>query len=139
MVFNEGVANLKIFHVSDMVLKQILSVKIKKIFFLFFLLSSTGKVSPPDKYHPSWHAIGDPTEASFATLAMKAGFTLKEIERDYPPVKSFGFDSFRKRAAIIRTHQQKVISSVKGSIETILDASTKIIVDGKVNELTDIQ
>ncbi|MBK7307792.1 MAG: cation-transporting P-type ATPase [Chitinophagaceae bacterium] len=110
-----------------------------KIFFLSGLLSSTGKVSPPDKYHPSWHAIGDPTEASFATLAMKAGFTLEEIERDYPPVKSFGFDSFRKRAAIIRTHQQKVISSVKGSIETILDASTKIIVDGKVNDLTDIQ
>ena len=110
-----------------------------KIFFLSGLLSSTGKVSPPDKYHPSWHAIGDPTEASFATLAMKAGFTLEEIEKDYPPVKSFGFDSFRKRAAIIRTHQQKVISSVKGSIETILAVSTKIISDGKVNELTDVQ
>lgn len=110
-----------------------------KIFFLSGLLSSTGKISPPDKYHPSWHSIGDPTEASFATLAMKAGFTLEEIEKDYPPVKSFGFDSFRKRAAIIRTHQQKVISSVKGSIETILDVSTKIIVDGKVNELTDTQ
>ena len=110
-----------------------------KIFFLSGLLSSTGKISPPDKYHPSWHSIGDPTEASFATLAMKAGFTLEEIEKDYPPVKSFGFDSFRKRAAIIRTHQQKIISSVKGSIETILAVSTKIISDGKVNELTDTQ
>lgn len=110
-----------------------------KIFFLSGLLSSTGKISPLDKYHPSWHAIGDPTEAAFATLAMKAGFTLEEIEKDYPAVKSFGFDSFRKRASIIRTHQQKVISSVKGSIETILVVSTKIIADGKVNELTDTQ
>ncbi|CAF3291876.1 unnamed protein product, partial [Rotaria sp. Silwood2] len=110
-----------------------------KIFFLSGLLSSTGKISPPDKFHPSWHSIGDPTEAAFATLAMKAGFTLEEIEKDYPLVKSFGFDSFRKRAAIIRTHQDKIISSVKGSIESLLEASTKIISNGNVNDLTDEQ
>ena len=110
-----------------------------KIFFLSGLLSSTGKISPPDKFHPSWHSIGDPTEASFATLAMKAGFTLEEIEKDYPLVKAFGFDSFRKRAAIIRIHQNKIISSVKGSIESILEASTKIISNGNVNDLTDAQ
>lgn len=107
-----------------------------KIFFLSGLLSSTGKISPPDNFHSSWHSIGDPTEAAFATLAMKAGFTLEEIEKDYPLIKAFGFDSFRKRAAIIRTHQDKVISSVKGSIESVLEASTKLISDGKINELT---
>jgi Ca2+-transporting ATPase len=110
-----------------------------KIFFLSGLLSSTGKISPPDKFHPSWHSIGDPTEAAFSTLAMKAGFTLEEIEKEYPLVKAFGFDSFRKRAAIIRRHQNKIISSVKGSIESILEASTKIISNGKVDDLTDQQ
>ncbi len=110
-----------------------------KIFFLSGFLSSTGKIGQPDKFHLSWHSIGDPTEASFATLAMKAGFTIEEIEKDYPLVKAFGFDSFRKRAAIIRTHQNKIISSVKGSIESILAASTKIISNGNVNELTDAQ
>ena len=46
MVFFVGVANLKIFHVSDMVLKQILSVKIKKIFFLFLKRRSSDLLLP---------------------------------------------------------------------------------------------
>lgn len=107
-----------------------------KIFFLSGFLSSTGKISPPDKYHPSWYCIGDPTEASFATLAMKAGFTLEEIEKDYLFVKAFRFDSFRKRATIIRKHKDKMISSVKGSIESVLEVSTKLIANGKIEELT---
>ncbi len=107
-----------------------------KIFFLSGFLSSKGKVSPPDKNHHSWYSIGDPTETSFSTLAMKAGYNLEEIEREYPILKAFGFDSFRKRATIIRTHKQKVISFVKGSIESILEVSTRIITNGKVSVLT---
>lgn len=108
-----------------------------KIFFLSGLLSSTGKISPPDAYHTGWYCIGDPTEASFATLAMKTGFSLEEVVQDYPIVKSFPFDSFRKRAAIIRTHKNKVISFVKGSLETVISASTKIISNGNVTTLTE--
>jgi Ca2+-transporting ATPase len=110
-----------------------------KIFFLSGFLSSTGKICPPDKYHPSWYCLGDPTEASFATLSMKAGFTLEEIEKEYPLVKAFAFDSFRKRASIIRSHQHDIISSVKGSIESILSVSSHIVSDGHVKELTDLQ
>jgi P-type Ca2+ transporter type 2C len=58
-----------------------------KIFFLSGYLSSNGKISAPDKKHPSWYSIGDPTETSFATLAMKAGFTLDDVEKDYPAIK----------------------------------------------------
>lgn len=108
-----------------------------KVFFLSGFLSSTGKINPPDKYHPGWYCIGDPTEASFAALAMKAGFSLEEVEKDYPIVKYFGFDSFRKRATIIRKHNDKIISFTKGSLESVLDTSTKIIVNGNVKELTD--
>ncbi|MEI6579988.1 MAG: HAD-IC family P-type ATPase, partial [Eubacteriales bacterium] len=110
-----------------------------KIFFLSGFLSSKGKVSPPDKNHHSWYSIGDPTETSFSTLAMKAGFKLEEIEKDYPLVKAFAFDSFRKRATIIRKHKHNVISFVKGSIESILEVSTKTITNGKVSELSKAQ
>ncbi|MDP3667563.1 MAG: HAD-IC family P-type ATPase, partial [Sediminibacterium sp.] len=110
-----------------------------KVFFLSGFLSSTGKINPPDLYHPGWYCIGDPTEASFGALAMKAGFSLEEVQKDYPVVKSFGFDSFRKRAAIIRTHKGKVISFIKGSLESVLDASTKIILNGNVKELAETQ
>jgi P-type Ca2+ transporter type 2C len=107
-----------------------------KAFFLSGLLSSTGRINPPDQYHNGWYCIGDPTEAAFATLAMKTGFSLEEVDKDYPVVQSFAFDSFRKRAAIIRTHKSKVISSVKGSLESVLAASTKIIANERITELT---
>ena len=110
-----------------------------KIFFLSGFLSSMGKISPPDKIHKSWYSIGDPTETSFSTIAMKAGYKLETVEKDYPIVKSFAFDSFRKRATIIRTHKHKVISFVKGSIESVLEASTKTISDGKVSKMTSAQ
>jgi Ca2+-transporting ATPase len=106
-----------------------------KIFFLSGFLSSTGRINPPDKYHNSWYCIGDPTEAAFATLAMKAGFVLEEVVKDYPLVKSFSFDSFRKRASIIRSHKGKTISFVKGSIETILEKSVKVISGDAIQDL----
>jgi len=110
-----------------------------KPFFLSGFLSSIGKVSPPDAIHTSWYSIGDPTETSFATLAMKAGFVLAEIEKDYPAVKVFEFDSFRMMATIIRTHHQKTIAFAKGSMEAILQASVTIITDGKVQTMSEEQ
>jgi len=109
-----------------------------KLFFLSGFLSSIAKVNPPDKYHSGWYCIGDPTEASFATLAMKAGFNLEIIEKENPEVKTFSFDSFRKRASIIRKYDNKTISFVKGSLESILEASTKIIEHGKIKEFSEI-
>jgi P-type Ca2+ transporter type 2C len=110
-----------------------------KIFFLSGFLSSNGKVATPDKSHKTWYSIGDPTETCFATLAMKAGFTLDEIEKDYPSIKTFGFDSFRKRATIIHKHNDKVIAFVKGSIESVLAVSSKQIVNGIVSDLNEDQ
>jgi len=110
-----------------------------KVFFLSGFLSSTGKINPPDKYHPGWYCIGDPTEASFAALAMKAGFSLEEVYKDYPAVNYFGFDSFRKKASIIRKHNDKVISFVKGSLESVLESSPKIVLNGTVKQFTDSQ
>jgi Ca2+-transporting ATPase len=107
-----------------------------KIFFLSGYLSSTGKINPPDKYHSGWYCLGDPTEASFASLAMKAGYSLEEIEIEYPVIKSFSFDSFRKRATIIRSHNNKIIAFIKGSLESVLSVSSKIIINGEIKELT---
>lgn len=107
--------------------------------FLCGFLSSTGKINPPDAYHRTWYSIGDPTESAFATLAMKTGFTLEEIEKKYPIVKSFPFDSFRKRTSIIRTQDGNPISFVKGSLESVLEVSSKIISNGKIHDFPDFK
>lgn len=108
-----------------------------KLHFLSGFFSSTAKVNPPDKYHAGWYCIGDPTEASFITLAMKAGFNLVEVEKENPEIKTFSFDSFRKRASIIRKYDDKTISFVKGSLESILETSTKIIKNGNIKEFSE--
>ncbi len=110
-----------------------------KVFFLSGFLSSTGKINPPDKYHIGWYCMGDPTEASFSTLAIKAGFNLEEVEKEYPKVKAFAFDSFRKRASIIRIHKGKVISFIKGSLESVLEVSTRTISNGNLVDLSEDQ
>lgn len=108
-----------------------------KIFFLSGFLSSTGKINPPDNYHKGWYSIGDPTESSFATLAMKAGYSLEEVEKDYTVLQSFAFDSYRRRAAIIRSHKGKTISFVKGSLETVLSVCSSAIINGEICTLSE--
>ncbi len=108
-----------------------------KVFFLDGYLSSTGRVNPPDASHGGWYALGDPTEAAFATLALKAGYDLAELDRDYPRLALFPFDSDRKRMSIIREHKGKCIAFAKGGIESVLSVCTHDIVNGRVTELTE--
>jgi len=103
----------------------------EKVFFLTGFLASTGKVNAPDKFHPNWYAVGDPTECAFSTLAMKAGYDLTAIELAYPRLQLFPFDSFRKRVSIVRTHNGKQIACIKGSIESLLEIADKIIAHGE--------
>lgn len=75
-----------------------------KEFLLSGYLASTARINPPDDYHKTWYAIGDPTEAAFAVLAMKLGFEPEQLENDYSKVQIFPFDSFRKRISIVRNN-----------------------------------
>ncbi|HNJ65597.1 MAG TPA: cation-translocating P-type ATPase [Turneriella sp.] len=108
----------------------------RKILFLAGFLSSTGTVNPPDEFHQDFYALGDPTEAAFATLLMKAGFEPAVIAADYPRLRLFPFDSERKRISIVREHNGRRISFVKGSIESLLPLCNRHRVQGKEEELT---
>lgn len=110
-----------------------------KVFMLDGYLSSTGKINPPDKYHPTWYPLGDPTECAFSTLVLKAGFTLEEIEDGYKRLQLFPFDSFRKRVSIVRMHKGRNIGFIKGSIESILEIADSMVVRHEVKPLTDVE
>lgn len=109
----------------------------QKILFLSGFLSSTGTVNPPDSFHEDFYALGDPTEAAFATLLMKAGYAPNTVAGDYPRLKLFPFDSERKRISVVREHKGKHISFVKGSIETLLPLCTKQRVQGQERALSE--
>ena len=108
----------------------------EKLFFISGYLSSTSSVNPPDEFHTTWYGMGDPTECAFCTLAMKSGYDLAALEKEYPRLQLFPFDSERKRVSIIRDNAGKHISFAKGSIENILEVSDQQIVHGTIKPLT---
>jgi Ca2+-transporting ATPase len=107
-----------------------------KFFFVAGYLSSTSSVNPPDEFHTTWYGIGDPTESAFCTLAMKSGYELATLEKEFPRLQLFPFDSERKRVSVIRDNAGKHIAFVKGSIESILEKSDKQMVLGEIKPLT---
>ncbi len=108
-----------------------------KILFLAGFLSSTGAVNAPDEFHDDFYALGDPTEAAFATLLMKAGFDQQATSLEYERKRLFPFDSARKRISIVREHKNRQTVFVKGSIESVLACCTHERMNDKQHELTD--
>jgi len=110
--------------------------KIKQ-FFEDGFLASNGRVNPADRNHRGWYAIGDPTEAAFTPLAIKAGLDPKDLDKRFPLVHELPFDSNRKRMTIIRKHKGKLIGYMKGGLESVLSVCTHINHSGEVIPLTD--
>ncbi len=106
-----------------------------KQFFQHGLLASNGRTHPPDEQHPTWYAVGDPTEAAFMPLAMKAGLDPEERMAGFPLLRELPFDSRRKRMTMLREHNGKVIGYMKGATETVLQACTAVHRDGRPEPL----
>ncbi len=116
--------------------KKVSIEKIKQ-FFEDGYLASNGRTNPPDKNHRYWYAIGDPTEAAFSPLAMKAGFDLDDLSKRFPEVHEIPFDSDRKRMTMVRHHKGRLIGYMKGGLENVLDVCTHINRSGDIVPLSD--
>lgn len=102
------------------------------------LLASNARISPPDKTHGTWYAIGDPTEAALVTMAMKGGLQPDKLELAHPELKEFAFDSDRKRMSSLRHWGDKheLFVFTKGAPESVLEKCTKIWDHGTVRAIT---
>lgn len=108
-----------------------------QLFFENGLFASNAKVNPPDHDHASWYAIGDPTEAALITLGKKAGISSVELDKKYPELHEFTFDSVRKRMSSVRNKDGKIMAYIKGSPQSVLECCTKICDGEKIREMTD--
>jgi P-type Ca2+ transporter type 2C len=121
--------------------KQALSKEQSKALDLFFItgsMASNAHISPADDQHPTWYCIGDPTEGAVITLAMKAGIKPAELDKSYPELKEFAFDSARKRMSSIRAFGQhkELYLFAKGAPESILEKATDIWDHGHTRPIT---
>ena len=102
-----------------------------KQFFQHGLLASNGRTHPPDDQHATWYALGDPTEAAFMPLALKADLDPQERMESFPLLCELPFDSRRKRMTMVREHNGLTIGYMKGAAESVLEACAAIHRDGK--------
>ena len=106
-------------------------IQIWKHFFLGCFLNAHARVNPPDTEHQLWYAIGDPTEAALIVLAEKMWFDVDHVNKDYPEIYEFGFDSVRKMMSSIRTVDNKIFTYVKWAPKEVLEKCS-LYYDGKI-------
>ena len=106
-------------------------------FFEHGFLASEGRTHPPDDQHLDWYAVGDPTEAAFMPLAIKAGIDPEESAKALPVLTVLPFDGRRKRMTVIRQREGQSVGYMKGATSSVLDSCTAIRQRGSVTPLND--
>lgn len=110
-----------------------------ELFFLCGAFASNARIDPPDDEHPNWYCVGDPTEGALITLANKAGINVSDLDKTYPELREFAFDSGRKRMSSIRAwgDGSKLYVFAKGAPEKILERCDDFWDHGHTRKLTD--
>ncbi|NWF86214.1 cation-transporting P-type ATPase [Candidatus Bathyarchaeota archaeon] len=99
-------------------------------------LCNSAKLEPPSDHNKSWNVIGDPTDGALLVAALKYGLNMRSLSVQKPLVHMVPFDSRRKRMTTIHKVDGKILAYTKGAPRSILSICSKIIVDGKIEELT---
>ncbi|MDD5163769.1 MAG: cation-translocating P-type ATPase [Candidatus ainarchaeum sp.] len=81
-------------------------------------------------------STGDPTEIALLATAKKAGIEKKELEKQFEFLSEKPFDSQRKMMSVVFAgRENSTIVFCKGSVESLLEKSTKIFAQGKEKKL----
>lgn len=82
---------------------------------------------------------GDPTETAFIDLANRFGVNKNEMEYRFERVAEIPFDSDRKMMTTVNRDGQNLVVYTKGGLDEVLEASTHILIDGKVQPITEAE
>ncbi len=84
-----------------------------------------------------WSIAGDPTEGALLTVAGKAQLFKQDLEQKNPILGEIPFDSERKRMSMARQTDEGSMLFTKGATDVILAHTEFILLNGKVEPLTD--
>ena len=81
--------------------------------------------------------LGDPTETCLVEFAKKIDIDKEQLDKAHKRVDELPFDSTRKMMTTVNDFEDKYLVLTKGAVESILQASTKILINGEIKDLTD--
>jgi P-type Ca2+ transporter type 2C len=88
----------------------------------------------------AWEVMGDPTEGALIVSAAKVGLDKDALDAEYPRLREVPFTSERKLMTTVhRTPDNLVVSCAKGAPEMILERCTRILANGRAEELTEAE
>jgi Ca2+-transporting ATPase len=101
-------------------------------------MASNARISAPDSQHATWYTIGDPTEGALITLAAKGNILVDTLDKTYPELKEFAFDSARKRMSSIRYYgaKKELYLFAKGAPESVLERCEYVWEHGHARKMT---
>ncbi|MFQ5855896.1 MAG: cation-translocating P-type ATPase [Anaerolineae bacterium] len=115
-------------------------------------------LEPADDESGDLRAVGDPTEGALVVVAAQFGLLKAELERSLPRVAEAPFTSERKRMTTVHKvasdglpipssqpdnpepdiwNPAPYVAFTKGAVDSLLDVSSQVRVDGRIEPLTD--
>ncbi|HLN90209.1 MAG TPA: cation-transporting P-type ATPase, partial [Candidatus Binatia bacterium] len=98
-------------------------------------LCNGAKIDPPSDRNRNWSVIGDPTDGALLVAALKYGMNLEDELVSKPIIDILPFSFERKRMTTVHKLNGSLYIYTKGAPRNILDSCTKVLVEGKVEEL----
>jgi Ca2+-transporting ATPase len=99
--------------------------------FLCMVLNNDVKITEKNKL------TGDPTEIALYEYAKNKGFDKIELQKRFPRVFEIPFDPKRKAMTTVHKKENGYLVFTKGALETILEKSDFILIEGKVISITE--
>jgi Ca2+-transporting ATPase len=100
-------------------------------------LCNGAKVESPSDRNRNWSIIGDPTDGALMVAALKYGINVEDELVEKPVVDILPFSFERKRMTTLHKLNANVYVYTKGAPRNTLDVCSKILVNGKIEELND--
>ena len=100
-------------------------------------LCNGAKLDPPSDRNRNWSVIGDPTDGALLVAALKSSVNIQNALDEKPIVHVLPFSFERKRMTTVHKLNGDVYIYTKGAPRNTLDVCSKVLVDGKVEELNE--
>jgi len=99
-------------------------------------LCNGAKIDPPSDRNHNWSVIGDPTDGALQVAALKYGMNIEDELDEKPIIDILPFSFERKRMTTVHKLNGDVSVYTKGAPRNILDICNRVLVEGKVEEIT---